>query len=83
MLPIATLVYNNACNSTTGFSPNKLISRIEPTTIPKQATASENPIVKQRVDQLREWQLLTTQALNKAVEKARPIEACWKQGQKV
>ena len=34
-LLVATLIHNNTRNSTTGFTPNKLISRLEPITIPK------------------------------------------------
>jgi hypothetical protein len=75
MLPITTLIHNNARNSTTGFTPNELISRLEPMTIPKQAMVTQNPLAGQRVEQLRERQLLTTQALNEAVAKVRPTEA--------
>ena len=42
-LPLATLVHNNAKNSTTGYTPNELISGLEPMTIPKQVTATQNP----------------------------------------
>ena len=80
---VATLVHNNTCNSTIRFAPNELISRLEPMTIPEQATATQNPTVTQRVDQLRKWRLLATQALNKVADKAIPIKVRWELGQKV
>jgi hypothetical protein len=67
----------------TGYTPNELISGLEPMTIPEQVTATQNPTATQRVDQLREWRLLATRALNKAVDKAKPTQARWELGQKV
>jgi len=46
-LPLATLVHNNARNATTGYALNELISGIEPMTIPKQVTATQNPTATQ------------------------------------
>jgi len=34
MLPLATLVHNNAQNATTAFSPNQLISGLKPAATP-------------------------------------------------
>ncbi len=64
MLPLATLVHNNAKNGTTGFAPNDLLIGLEPPATPEQAEGGNNPLAEQRVTQLREWQILATQALN-------------------
>ena len=66
-----------------GYAPNKLISGLEPMTIPEQVTVTQNPTASHQINQLREWRLLATQALNEAADKARPTEAQWKLGQKV
>jgi len=83
MLPLTTLVHNNAKNGTTGFVPNNLLIGREPPTTPAQGEGTENPLAKQRVTQLRQWQILTTWALNNTAEKVRPTEAKWSTGQKV
>jgi len=83
MLPLATLVHNNVKNGTTGFAPNDRLIGREPLTIPEQAKGADNPLAEQRVTQLRQRQILATQALNNAAEKVRPMEAKWGVGQKV
>src|SRR6266851_7054500 len=83
MLPLATLVHNNTKNGTTSFAPNEILIGREPPATPMQGEGSENPLVEQRVTQLRQQRILTTRALNNAVEKARPMEAKWSVGQKV
>ena len=82
-LPIATLVHNNARNTMTGFSPNKLLIGREPMTILVQGEGTPNPLAEKRVEQLRQWQVLATQALNNVAKKLRPMEARWSIGQKV
>ncbi len=82
VLPIATLVYNNTKNETTGFTPNKLLIGREPPAIPAQGEGAQNPLAEQRVEQLRQWRILTTHALNNIAQKARPTEARWRPGQK-
>ena len=74
-LLIATLVHNNAKNGTMGFSPNELLIGREPSITPVQGQGTQNPLVEERVKQLRQQQILTTQALNNAAEKSRPTEA--------
>ena len=69
------LVHNNVRNSTTGYTPNELISGLEPMTIPEQVTVTQNPTATQQVDQLKEQRLLTTRALNEAADKAKPTKA--------
>ncbi len=83
MLPLATLVHNNAKNGTTGFAPNDLLIRREPPATPEQAEGADNPLVEQRVTQLRQRRILATQALNNAAKKAALLEARWKVNQKV
>ena len=82
-LPIATLVHNNGKNGITGFTLNELLIGREPPTIPTQGEGTQNPLAEKRVEQLRQQQLLTTQALNNAAQKVRPTEAKWKVSQKV
>ncbi len=80
MLPLTTLVHNNMRNGTTGFVPNDLLIRREPPTTPTQGEGMENPLVEQRITQLRQRRILATRALNNAAEKARPTEAKWSVG---
>ena len=65
-LLLATLVYNNSENTTIRTSPNQLLIEREPLATLSQAEGTNNPLAKQRVCQLREWQILTTQVLNRA-----------------
>ncbi len=54
MLPLATLIHNNARNSTTGLAPNLLLHGLEPAATPDQSSSSDNPAARARVDQLRQ-----------------------------
>ena len=54
MLPIATLVHNNARNGTMGFVPNDLLIGREPPATLEQAEGTDNPLAEQRVTQLRQ-----------------------------
>ena len=83
MLPLATLIHNNARNSTTGYAPNELLIGREPPAIPTQITHADNPLAEQRISQLRERRLLAMQALNTAAKAQTPSESRWKMGQKV
>jgi len=83
MLPLATLVHNNAKNGTTGFAPNDLLIGLEPPATPEQAKGGNNPLAEQRVTQLRERRILATQALNQAARQATPTEARYRVGHKV
>ena len=47
VLPLLTLIHNNAANSMTGAAPNKLLIGREPVTTPHQATGSDNPLAEQ------------------------------------
>ena len=83
MLPLTTLVHNNARNGTTGFSLNDLLIGREPLAMLVQGEGTQNLLAEQWVNQLRQWRILTTRALQNAAEKARPTEAKWSMGQKV
>ena len=83
MLPLTTLVHNNAKNGTISFAPNDILIGREPPATPVQGEGTGNPLVEQRVTQLRQQRILATQALNNTAEKARPMEAKWSIGQKV
>jgi len=66
-----------------GFAPNELLIGREPPAIPSQGEGAQNPLAEQRVEQLRQWQILATRALNNIAQKVRPTEARWRPGQKV
>ncbi len=46
MLPLATLIHNNARNSTTGLAPNLLLHGLEPAATPDQVSNSDNPAAR-------------------------------------
>jgi hypothetical protein len=75
ILPLTMLVYNNLKNSTIRFASNKLLIGREPPATPSQLIGIQNPLAEQRVEQLRQWQILAMKALNNAAHGARPIEA--------
>ena len=54
MLPLTTLVHNNAQNVTTNLVSNQLLNGLEPAITPNQSAGSNNPMVELRVDQLRQ-----------------------------
>ena len=64
VLPLATLMHNNSQNATIRTSLNQLLIGLEPPATPNQAEGASNPLAEQRVRQLREQQILATQALN-------------------
>jgi hypothetical protein len=70
-------------NSTTGYAPNQLLIRREPSAILEQAERSNNPLAEKQVEQLHQQQILGIEALNKAANSAKPSMPHWKQGQKV
>src|SRR6267154_6674658 len=82
-LPLTTLVHNNSQNATIRTSPNQLLISLEPLATPSQAEGTSNPLVEQRVRQLRERRILAMQALNLAANNHALTEPCWKKGQKV
>src|SRR6266851_4891677 len=83
MLPLATLVHNNAQNAKTGLAPNHLLNGLEPTATPNQTTNSDNPTAEVRVDQLRQWRKQAIEALNKVANSKSPTSNVFSLGQKV
>jgi len=47
MLAIATLMHNNARNSTTGHAPNHLITSLEPVATPDHGEGVDNPLAEE------------------------------------
>ncbi len=83
MLPLTTLVHNNTQNTTTGLTPNHMLSRLEPIATPDQTTNSNNPTAQARVDQLRQWRKQAIDALNKSAKGKSPAANVFNLGQKV
>ncbi len=83
MLPLATLVHNNAWNLTTGLVPNQLLNGLEPAITPNQSAGSNNPTAEFRVDQLRQRRKQATMALNNATNSKSPSTNVFKHGQRV
>src|SRR5216683_474169 len=83
MLPLATLVHNNARNLTTGLTPNLLLNGLEPAVTPSQTSHSNNPVARLRVDQLRQRRKQATAALNNVANSKTPALDIFKSRQKV
>jgi hypothetical protein len=83
MLAVATLMHNNARNSTTGLTPNCLITSLEPAATPDHGEGTDNPLAEERVDQLRQWRILAREALNNAANRHSPSENVFRLGQRV
>ncbi len=83
MLPLATLVHNNAKNLTTGLTPNQLLNGLEPTVTPDHITASDNPTIELWIEQLRQRRNQAITALNNAANSKSPTTNVFKHGQKV
>ncbi len=83
MLPLATLVYNNARNLTTGLTLNQLLNGLEPTITPNQSANSDNPTAELRVNQLRQRRKQVTTALNNTANSKSPATNVFRHGQKV
>src|SRR5229473_6943892 len=83
MLPLATLIHNNARNSTTGLAPNLMLSGLEPAVTPDHTTNSNNPTARARVDQLRQRRKQAIAALNKSANSKSPVKNVFSHGQKV
>src|SRR5713226_7234637 len=83
MLPLATLIHNNARNSTTSLAPSLLLHGLEPAATSDQSSASDNPAARARVDQLRQRRKPAIAALNKTANSNSPAENVFKHGQKV
>ncbi len=83
MLPLATLVHNNARNATTNLIPNQLLNGLEPAITPDQSAGANNPTVELRVNQLRQWRIQAMKVLNAAASSKSPSMNMFKHRQKV
>ncbi len=83
MLPLATLVHNNAQNTTTNLIPNQLLNSLEPAITPDQSAGTNNPTVELRVKQLRQWRVQAMKVLNVVANSKSPLGNVFKHGQKV
>jgi hypothetical protein len=82
-LTMATIVHNNARNSTTGFAPSTLLVGWEPTLAPPQKQPSSNLAASRSVEQLRRYCTMATQALNSAAAHHHPTTNLWTMEQQV
>ena len=73
-LAIATAVYNNQKNSTTGLSPNQILLGIEPTLHPSEHHVTNNEAAERRVKRMEEAQEQATRAINKKAAVAPPAQ---------
>ena len=80
-LPLATVVHNNALNSSSGFTPNQLLIGINPPLTPDQQVRSNNQTTTDHVQELLQNRSLAEAALN-AIQCSIPASQ-WKIGQKV
>jgi len=83
MLPLTTLVHNNAQNTTTNLIPNQLLNGLEPAITPNQSASVNNPTAELRVNQLRQQRIQATKALNMAANSKSPSTNMFKHRQKV
>ena len=63
-LSIATLIHNNATNSTSGFIPSSLLIGYKPPLTTKQSELSNNQQVEQYAESIRNNRQLAKEALN-------------------
>jgi hypothetical protein len=82
-LTMASIVHNNARNSTTGFAPNTLLVGWEPTLAPPQKQPPSNLATLRSVEQLRQYCTMAIQALNSAAAHHHPTTNLWTVGQQV
>jgi hypothetical protein len=83
MLAIASLIHNNTQNSTTGYAPNCLITSLEPAATPDHGKGMDNPLAEECIDKLRQWRILTREALNRVANHHFPSENVFHLGQRV
>jgi hypothetical protein len=82
-LPLATAVHNNAQNSTTGLTPNKLLIGWEPPLTPNQIVPTSNQKTEEYVSKFQKYCLMAISALNKVATHRTPLEFHYRLGQRV
>ena len=73
-LAVATLIYNNSANVTTGFPPSQLLVGWEPPLTPEQGMKSNNLMAEQHADNSWTNRALAIEALNKVAQKSTPTD---------
>src|SRR5579863_5494409 len=82
-LAVATIVHNNARNSTTHYSPNQLLIGLEPELIPEQSSSGNNHLAEEQSRLLHECRVMAAHAINRTANSIGIPETQWKVGQKV
>src|SRR5579863_10118877 len=82
-LPVATIVHNNARNSTTRYSPNQLLIGLEPDLIPEHSSSGNNHLAEEQSRLLHERRVMAAHTLNKTANSLGTPETRWKVGQRV
>jgi RNase H-like domain found in reverse transcriptase/Integrase zinc binding domain/Chromo (CHRromatin Organisation MOdifier) domain len=82
-LPMATAVYNNTRNFTTGFTLNTLLLGWDPPLAPDQTLTTSNQKAEDYVAKFQRNRLLAILALNKAASAHAPLSSKYSQGQRV
>jgi Integrase zinc binding domain/Chromo (CHRromatin Organisation MOdifier) domain len=82
-VPMATAVYNNSRNSTTGFAPNELLIGWEPPLAVEQHSESKNQTAEELLSSMRCNRLLAIHVLNKVAYKLGTPTSIWEIGQLV
>jgi hypothetical protein len=67
-LALASAVYNNRRNTTTGLSPNQILLGYEPLLTPKTSPPSNNDMAEERIRKLMENRDQATRAINEAAK---------------
>jgi hypothetical protein len=82
-LLMATAVHNNSKNSTTGFTPNKLLIGWEPPLATEQRSESKNQTAEGYLSNLHRNRLMAIHALNRTTHKTNVPPNQWSVGQLV
>src|SRR5579863_7841026 len=80
---MATIVYNNARNSTMHYSPNQLLIGLEPDLVPEQSSLGNNHLAEEQSRLLHERRVMAVHAINKMANSLGTPKTRWKVGQKV
>jgi hypothetical protein len=78
---MATAVHNNSRNSTTGFTPNKLLVGWEPPLAAEQRSESKNQTAEGCLSNLRHNRLMAIHTLNRVAYKTNVPPSQWTTGQ--
>ena len=82
-LPIASLIHNNAQNSTIRTTPNQALIGYDLIPSYDHMVPQNNEEASRRVQTLREFQKMAVTAINQKATPAQSLSTQWKKGQKV